>query len=164
MDAIDKFAAMLGEIKRPTPELLAAWLTHRTIKGAAPVYSIDGVSGANVTVTLNNLTTLVSSNPVKGPLENCKVIVFAWMALTVGAGTTSFQPFIQRNITAENVTIAGPAGINATPANNVLVTVVGVDRVPDGRDCVYTMQFASTGATGNHTANNPTIVCAVVAG
>lgn len=153
MNAYRRFALMLEEIKRPTPELLAAWLRARPIRGASEVFSADAQSlAADLPITTNTFTNIISTNPLRTPYLNGKAIVRGWLFIAIGAGTTSYELALSRNVAGENVVVSAPGGITVAASTTILASIFGIDRVPDGRDCSYTLQFQSTGATGNHTA------------
>lgn len=130
-------------------------------------FGADAVISTSATTLTNGVTvTLVTGNNVTPPYGNCKIKVRASVLAVLGSVPTNLQLGLIRNINGENVTVGGSGVITLGVAAGVAGEWIldGIDLVPDGRPCQYSLTCNAAGTGTNGTANRAYIEATVLSG
>lgn len=116
----------------------------------AQIFSGDAVTLAADTAGFQNVETNGPvSNSQSHPFQTAKARLATNVILALGTGVTSVRVRIRRNANNENVVVADSGLVNVVASEIVLISLNGVDAIPDGRDVQYTTTVLPAGATSN---------------
>ena len=129
------------------------------------VFAADGVSStASGTTQVSTITTIITGNFVNPPFGNAKTLVSGMVAIIPGTGSTGIYVTLWRNPQAENVSLIPSTLLSVTAGNSYVITVQGVDIIPDGRPVQYALKVTQAGASVGATWGNAAIQALLISG
>jgi hypothetical protein len=111
--------------------------------------------GTNVALTTTIEAAVITSDPVRLPVANCRVLIKAWAQSLVGTACTAMTPRIRRGVDTSGA-LVGEANAEPikTAAGSTEPFYLQVVEQRAGEDAVqYTFTLQQTGASGNGNAN-----------
>ena len=116
------------------------------------VFSADAQTLAqDLTFPNTGQNAVVTTNGLQPPFQTAKAKVSATLIVELDSAETAISLFLVRNPQSEALTIAEmTGGVDAT-LGSVVLTVAGVDAIPDQRAVSYQLQIEANSAAGNQT-------------
>lgn len=91
-------------------------------------------------------TTILTLNPLTLPYGNGAARVSGVVVVTPPADATDALVSVFRNADADNILVARATVGFADPATRTPIAFGGVDQIPDGRDCSYSVTVSVNGS------------------